>query len=141
MVEQPAAADVIRAAGGIPWRRLDDGTVEVLLVHRERYDDWSFPKGKLDPGESWEQAAVREVFEEAALVPVLGTELPGAAYRDRDGQPKQVRYWAMAVAVELPFAPGEEIAARRWVAVEQAEQLLSYHHDVDVLAGLVERLD
>ena len=65
---------VVRAAGGVPWRRGgDDGDLEVLLVHRDRYGDWSFPKGKLDPGETWEQAAVREVWEEAAIVAVLGT--------------------------------------------------------------------
>lgn len=123
---------LVRAAGGVVWRPGAD-TTEVLVVHREKYDDWSLPKGKLDPGESWEQAAIREVFEETGVVAVLGDELAGAAYDDHNGRPKQVRYWAMAVAVEVPFEADDEIAERRWLGLDDAAARLTYPRDVVVL--------
>lgn len=129
---------IVRAAGGVPWRRSEDGFVEVLVVHRPRYGDWSFPKGKLDPGETWEQAAVREVWEETALVPVLGAELAGTEYRDRRGRAKKVRYWAMPVAADTGFEPGDEVSERRWVPPAEAADLLSYDRDRAVLTSAVE---
>ena len=77
------------------WRRREADGVEVLLVHRPHYDDWTFPKGKRDEGETDEQAAVREVEEETSLRCVLGPELPEVHYIDRNGRPKVVRYWVM----------------------------------------------
>ena len=130
---------VVRAAGGIPWRRRDDGAMEVLLVHRPRQDDWSLPKGKLERGESWEAAARREVLEETACHVVLGPELPGAAYIDRHGRPKTVRFWALTVTAEDPFVPGDEIDDRCWLPVAEAAARLSYESDRHVLAAL-ERL-
>lgn len=124
--------DLVRAAGGVVWRTRPSG-VEVLLVHREKYDDWTLPKGKLDPGETWEQAAIREVFEETGVVAVLGHELAGAAYDDHNGRPKQVRYWSMAVAAEVPFEPGDEIAERVWIHLHDATARLTYPRDVVVL--------
>src|ERR671931_615493 len=94
MAVDPEAAEV-RAAGGVVWRRSTDGGIELALVHRPRYDDWSFPKGKLDPGESWEAAALREVREETGLECTLGRELPPTGYRDPKGRSKAVRYWLM----------------------------------------------
>ena len=132
---------LVRAAGGVPWRRDGDGALEVLVVHRQQHDDWSFPKGKLDPGETWEQAAVREVWEEAAIVPVLGPELGSAEYRDRYGRPKRVRYWAMTVAADAGFEPHEEIADRRWESADGAARRLTYDHDRALLAQLRELLD
>lgn len=102
-------------------------------MHRARYDDWSFPKGKLDPGETWEQAAIREVFEETAVVGVLGAELAGSSYIDNQGRPKRVRYWAMAVATVRPFEPDDEVDALEWLGLEQAADQLTYRRDVDVL--------
>ncbi|WP_436793528.1 NUDIX hydrolase [Actinospongicola halichondriae] len=124
--------DLVRAAGGVVWRSGPAGD-EVLLVHRARYDDWSFPKGKLDPGETWEQAAIREVFEETGVVAVLGAELAGASYDDHKGRPKQVRYWAMAVAVETPFEPDDEVDHLAWVSTDAAAGRLTYPRDVPVL--------
>ena len=124
--------DLVRAAGGVVWREGADGT-EVLLVHRAKYDDWSLPKGKLDPGETWEQAAIREVFEETGVVAVLGRELAGATYDDHKSRPKQVRYWSMAVAVEVPFEADDEIAERVWLGLDHAAGRLSYPRDVVVL--------
>lgn len=132
--------DVVRAAGGVPWRRSDDGAVEVLVIHRERYGDWTLPKGKLDPGETWEQAAVREVWEETGIVPVLGEELGVTEYRDRYGRPKQVRYWAMLVAADAGFTPNHEVDERRWEPAPAAAHTLTYGHDRAILAQLLELL-
>jgi 8-oxo-dGTP pyrophosphatase MutT (NUDIX family) len=110
--------------------------VEIVVVHRPRYDDWSFPKGKLDKGESFEEAAVREVAEETGLVAELGHELPSTEYLDGKGRPKLVRYWAMRVVDTLPWAPNAEIDDRRWVTFDQAAPLLTYAHDRELLDRL-----
>ena len=77
--------------------RKGPSSTEIAVVHRPRYDDWSFPKGKLGPGETFEECALREVREETNLVCRLGPELPFAQYNDNKGRPKIVRYWLMAV--------------------------------------------
>lgn len=118
----------VRAAGGAVWRRAGR-RVEVLVVHRPRYDDWSLPKGKLEAGESFEQAARREVAEEAGVAVELGDELPSARYLDRKGRPKLVRYWAMRAVGDTSWRPTAEVDARRWVALDEAEALLTYAHD------------
>jgi 8-oxo-dGTP pyrophosphatase MutT (NUDIX family) len=119
----------------VPWRRRADGSTEVLLVHRPRYGDWSFPKGKLEPGETDEQAALREVEEETGLRCELGAELPSTSYRDMKLRPKSVRYWALRpVAGEA--APANEVDEVRWLPVDEAERLLSYDRDVAVLRAL-----
>ncbi len=125
----------VRAAGGVPWRRADDATVEVLLVHRPRYGDWTFPKGKLEPGETDEQAALREVEEETGLRCELGAELPSTSYRDAKLRQKTVRYWALG-PVDGRAAPTNEVDEVRWLPVAQAERLLSYDRDLDVLRAL-----
>jgi 8-oxo-dGTP pyrophosphatase MutT (NUDIX family) len=127
----------VRAAGGLVWRSSvvaeEDGTtrrgMEVVLVHRPRYDDWSFPKGKLDRGESFEAAAVREVAEETGLVCELGDELPSTRYLDSKGRLKLVRYWSMRPVGLEPWAPNDEIDGRSWVAVDDAVRMLTYAHD------------
>ena len=132
------------AAGGLVWRatvladeqgETRDG-VEIVLVHRPSYDDWSFPKGKLDKRESFEDAAVREVAEETGLVCELGRELPSTRYVDGKGRLKLVRYWAMHVVGVEPWAANEEIDRRRWVTFDEAEAMLTYEHD-RVLLGLL----
>lgn len=130
---------VVRAAGGVVWRTGDDG-VEVLLVHRPRYDDWTFPKGKRDPGESDEDCARREVEEETGLRCALGDELAPARYVDGNGRDKHVRYWAMTVEEARAWEPGEEVDDRRWLSVDAADGALTYDHDRVVL-GSFERLD
>lgn len=122
------------AAGGAVWRRRDE-TVEVVLVHRPRYDDWTLPKGKVDPGETDEQAALREVLEEAGLVARLGPELATTTYLDRSGKNKRVRYWAMTVAEGEP-APANEVDEACWVPLDQARARLSYPRDLEVLDAL-----
>lgn len=122
----------VRAAGGVVAGRDREGRVAVLLVHRPRYDDWSLPKGKCDPGESDEDCARREVEEETGLRCTLGAELPSTHYVDRRGRTKQVRYWAMTVEGGT-FAPNDEVDEVRWLAPADAADLLSYPHDAAVV--------
>ena len=126
---------MIEAAGGVVWKVTSKGVVKVLLVHRPRYDDWSFPKGKLDPGESHHQAALREVEEETGLRCRTGDELPEARYADRKGRPKRVRYWSME-PIDGEFVPNDEVDEVRWMSLDEAVELLSYAHDRAVLAAL-----
>ncbi|MGQ0576773.1 MAG: NUDIX hydrolase [Pseudonocardia sp.] len=126
----PTGADVL-AAGAVLWRAVPGGGVEVALVHRPRYGDWSFPKGKLDAGESSAAAAVREVAEETGFACRLGHGLGEARYAVPEGR-KLVRYWA-ARALDGRFSPGAETDELRWLAPAQAAALLSYAHDEDVL--------
>jgi 8-oxo-dGTP pyrophosphatase MutT (NUDIX family) len=116
----------------VVWRRGAGGIVEVLLVHRPRYDDWSLPKGKLDPGEDDETAALREVEEETGLRCTLGDELAGSSYVDHLGRPKVVRYWAMAVS-DGAFTGDHEVDEVRWVPLDGADGFLSYPRDRVVL--------
>jgi 8-oxo-dGTP diphosphatase len=120
-------SDRIDAAGGIVVR---DG--RVLLVHRPRYDDWTFPKGKLDPGESFEDAAVREVEEETGVRCSLDRELASTRY-EVGGRPKLVRYWLMTPEAENPFEPNDETDDLRWLAPEDANGLLTYARDRELL--------
>jgi 8-oxo-dGTP pyrophosphatase MutT (NUDIX family) len=115
----------IKAAGGVIVR---DGSV--LLVHRPRHDDWSFPKGKLEPGETWEQAALREVEEETALVCSLGEEV-GRTHYVVEEQPKEVRYFRMTSDGEARAK--NEIDAVRWLPLEEARRLLTYDRDRQLL--------
>jgi 8-oxo-dGTP diphosphatase len=126
---------VVRAAGGVPVRAGGAG-LEVLVVHRPRYRDWTFPKGKRDPGETDEECAVREVAEETGLVCRLEHELPSTTYRDSQGREKLVRYWRLqVVGGELAF--DHEVDAARWVDPYGAAELLSYERDLAVLRAAV----
>ena len=121
---------VIRAAGGVVVR---GGLVAV--VHRPKYDDWSLPKGKLDEGETHEDAARREVEEETGLQVRLDHEVGKTSYHDRYGRPKVVRYWAME-ACGGEFEPTHEVDEVRWLSPEKALSMLSYDHDRAVLDAL-----
>jgi 8-oxo-dGTP diphosphatase len=120
------------AGGGV----VVDEAGRLLLVHRPRYDDWTFPKGKLDPGETLEQCALREVAEETGFVCSLGPEIAVTRYVDHRGRDKLVRYWAMTV-VDGAFVPNDEVEEIRWVTADEAAELLSYERDLSVLAAVV----
>jgi 8-oxo-dGTP diphosphatase len=126
--------EVVRAAGGVVWRPAAGG-VEVLVVHRPKYDDWSLPKGKLHDGESDEDGARREVEEETGLRCALGRELPTISYEDRQGRPKVVRYWEMRPEGGS-FTPSREVDEVRWVPADEVVGFLSYDRDRDVVAAL-----
>jgi 8-oxo-dGTP diphosphatase len=119
----------VKAAGGVVL----DGDGRVAVVHRPKYDDWSLPKGKLDPGEGWEEAALREVEEETGVRAELGRELPSAHYEDSKGRPKVVRYWEMRPLDKGEFVPGDETDELRWLTPAEAAELLSYDRDRELV--------
>ena len=121
----------VRAAGGVLVRSGPDGP-EVAVIHRPKYGDWSLPKGKLDDGEGFGQAALREVEEETGMRCELGPELGSVSYRDRKGRRKLVRYWLMRVT-DGEFEPGSEVDELRWLDPKRAQGLLSYEHDAELV--------
>ena len=123
-------SDEIHAAGGVVVR---DGRIAV--VHRPRYDDWSLPKGKLEAGESFEEAARREVEEETGLRVRLEDELASTHYLSK-GRPKTVRYWRMVVVDDPGQEPDDEVDELRWLTPEEAVRVLSYEHDAKLVRSL-----
>jgi 8-oxo-dGTP diphosphatase len=138
MPVDPEQAEV-KAAGGVVWRHAGD-TVAIAVAHRPRYDDWSLPKGKLDAGESWEDAALREVEEEIGLRCLLGEELDPVEYRDRKQRAKVVRYWLMEPENDVTFTPNDEVDELRWLAPDEAVGVLSYPRDAELVRAAAERL-
>jgi 8-oxo-dGTP diphosphatase len=118
----------VRAAGGVLVRA--DG--QVALIHRPKYDDWSLPKGKLEQGEEWEEAAAREVWEETGIRVALREELSPVEYTDPKGRPKTVRYWRME-PLEGEFVPNSEVDELRWMPAHEAAQCLTYDHDRELV--------
>jgi len=133
-VELSAPSDVVRASGGLVIRR-QGGELQIALVHRPEHQDWSYPKGKLEEGETFEEAALREVHEETGMACRLVRFIGHTEYTDRKGRPKVVAYWVMA-PVSGQFAPNEEVDELRWLDLAEAAQLLSYERDQELLAVL-----
>ena len=129
-------AKLVRAAGGVVRKNGSRGPMRVAVVHRPGYDDWSFPKGKLDRGETLEDAALREVEEETGLRCKLVGEVGCTSYLDRRGRNKVVCYWLMEPVGGRKFAPGGEVDQLRWVPVSEAMQLLTYDRDRQLLKSL-----
>ncbi|MDR7085912.1 8-oxo-dGTP diphosphatase [Aeromicrobium panaciterrae] len=141
-----ASEQATKAAGGVVWRkRPPSGRVEprvdLLLIHRPSYDDWSFPKGKTDDGESLQATATREIAEETGARVRLGHPLGELSYPVAGGL-KSVTYWsARAVGETEPFVPNKEVDEIRWVGVREARKLLTYDHDRILLKSFVDLLD
>jgi 8-oxo-dGTP diphosphatase len=128
---------VVRAAGGLVCRTTVNDEVEIVLVHRPAYDDWAFPKGKLEQGETEADAALREVEEETGLRCRLDREVGFTHYHDSRGRSKTVRYWQMT-PIGGALAPANEVDDARWVSLEEAPALLTYARDLELLARLAE---
>ncbi len=130
---------VVQAAGGVVWRTDANGELEIAVVHRPRYDDWSLPKGKLDGDEHQLDAAVREVFEETAVRAVPQARLPTIRYlTGQPGVEKVVHFWSMRAATWAERAPDDEIEEVRWIAPGSAAGLLSYAHDRGVVKAFLD---
>jgi 8-oxo-dGTP diphosphatase len=127
--------ELVRAAGGLLVRASADGVPEVAVVHRHEHADWSFPKGKLEPGETWESAAVREVLEETGFECRINRFVGHTEYLDRKDRPKVVAYWLMEV-VGGSFAPNHEVDELRWVPLDEAPRLLTYGRDRELAVVL-----
>ena len=139
--EAAGAEEAVRAAGGAVWR-WGASDIEVLLIHRPAYDDWTLPKGKVHEYEDEADAALREVTEETGIECELGAELATTRYTDRNGRQKVVRYWAMEVYGQAaPFHPNDEVDKLLWLNVEKAVEKLTYERDRDVLEALMDATD
>ncbi|MFM6977862.1 MAG: NUDIX hydrolase [Micrococcales bacterium] len=132
--------NTVVAAGAILWR-IEKDELKVAIIHRSRYDDWSWPKGKLDKGETIAEAAVREIREETGLKVTLGVHLAEINYQLPNGNNKQVHYWAAQVSDKAlsntKFKPSEEVEKVDWKTIPQARKLLSYEFDYVPLNNLV----
>jgi 8-oxo-dGTP pyrophosphatase MutT (NUDIX family) len=129
------STDVVQAAGGLLVRR-QVGQLQIALVHRPIHQDWSYPKGKLEEGETFEEAAQREVFEETGCLCRLLRFIGHTEYIDRKGRPKVVAYWVMS-AESGSFAPNEEVDELRWLNIASASLLLTYERDRALLAAML----
>ena len=127
---------MVLAAGGVMFRPGDDGSMEIAVIHRPKYDDWTLPKGKLDGGETREEAAVREVREETGFEVQRGTEIARIRYRDRHGRPKEVTYYVMTPTGGT-FVPNDEVDELRWLSIPDALAILSNESDRDVVTAAV----
>src|SRR6266702_1634621 len=138
MDDPPGEDMLIRAAGAVAWRPGPDGA-EILLVHRAKYDDWSLPKGKVEPGELLPVTACREVGEEAGAAITLGNRLAPVRYKV-NGNPKRVDWWAARVlSVDDSAVPNHEVDQVTWLPLAQALKRVSYKQDVSVLSDFAAR--
>ena len=133
-----ADSPVIEAAGGILWRQTPRGP-EIALIHRGRYDDWTLPKGKREPGETWQQTARREVHEETGLRAEPG-DFAGAMGYTVKGRPKVVLYWNMRITGDPAFIPNEEVDHMVWLPVEEAIKKMSYPDEIALVQKAHEAL-
>ena len=133
--EPPSPTEIVQAAGGLIVRRYDV-SLQIVVVHRPVQHDWSFPKGKLEAGETFELAALREVREETGMTCRLLRFIGHTDYLDRKGRPKAVAYWVMAAEAGF-FTPNGEVDELRWLALESATGMLSYPRDRELVAVLL----
>jgi 8-oxo-dGTP diphosphatase len=136
------SASPVLAAGAVCWRVSTKGKPKILLVHRTQHKDVSLPKGKVDPGETLPETAVREIAEETGLIIGLGAPLGVVEYQLPGGRDKQVYYWAAQVSAEAiansTFVANDEIEELHWVGLAKARKVLSYPHDIDIVERFAE---
>jgi len=136
MASEREGAPATRAGGGIVVRQTNKGA-QILLIHRPRYDDWSFPKGKLETGEKFRQAALREVFEETGFwCKAHRPRQSTITYHDRHDRLKEVRYWLMTIK-KGEFAPNDEVDLITWLAPERVSERLTYKRDRELFKEVV----
>jgi len=123
----------IIAAGAVVWRKSESGQVEVVVIHRPKYDDWSFPKGKADIGEAVIACAHREVLEESNLETQFGPYLGDVEYETIDG-PKRVYFWSAKVITAYPFTPNSEVDKLEWHSLKSAKKILTLDSDKEILS-------
>jgi 8-oxo-dGTP diphosphatase len=134
MASSKPESKLVKAAGAVAWRPGPDGRPQILLVHRRKYDDWSLPKGKIEPGETLPVTAVREVLEEGGARIALGRRLNSVRY-NVGGRPKRVHYWSASVAsLDDRGVPNDEVDRIEWVAADRAAERISYDRDNGVVA-------
>jgi len=124
-------SEVIEAAGGLLWRSKDGGK-EIAIIHRDRYDDWTLPKGKRETGETWTETALREVFEETGCRAELNAFAGGIIYTVNEC-PKIVLYWHMKLVEDLGLTPNDEVDQLIWLAPHEAAKIMSYPAEVSLL--------
>ena len=124
-------ADVIQAAGGLLWRETENGR-ELAIIHRPKLDDWALPKGKLEPGESWKAAALREVYEETGCKAEI-ENFVGCTCYTTVGTPKVVLYWNMTLTGKCNFQPSKEVDQLQWMKPEDAIQKLDYQTEQELI--------
>ena len=130
---------MIKAAGAVVWREENPFELEVLLVHRPQYDDWSFPKGKIEEGESAIAAAFREVREETGITAIFGQYLGSSSYKIEDNK-KKVKYWmAKGLPTSAPFTPNAEVDKIEWVSIKEARHFLTHDDDREILDEFINR--
>ena len=123
--------DVIQAAGGLLWKDSENGR-ELAIIHRPKHDDWTLPKGKLEPGESWTEAALREVEEETGCKVEI-EDFIGCTCYSAGAKPKVVLYWNMKLIGECHFQPGKEVDQLRWAKPADATQILDYETERELI--------
>ena len=133
-------SEVILAAGGVICRLNDEHAYEVLLVHRPRYDDWSWPKGKCEPGESLADCAIREVEEETGIRTEVGHVLCVLTYLDQSRRTKTVTYFTLTIVAISEHQPDDEIDRLAWVRLQDVDQWLTNSDDAQVTTALVAHL-
>lgn len=131
MADRNSDVNTIRAAGGLIWRDSVRGR-EVTVIHRARYEDWTLPKGKLEPGEDWRDAAIREVKEETGCNVQLQSFAGVVSYKVK-GVPKVVQFWNMVPIGESKFEPSEEVDRVMWLSLQKALEVLDYEGERELL--------
>jgi 8-oxo-dGTP diphosphatase len=133
-------AKVVEAAGGVLWKETPAGR-KLAIIHRQRYDDWSLPKGKRKPGESWQETALREVQEETGCHATLGKFIGSASYIiNHHATPKVVLFWHMHVSKKCGFQPNDEVDRIKWVSPTKALKILNYEDEREIVKKATQQL-